>query len=103
MKHFLIFYDVAPDYLDRRAQFRSAHLGHAWDANARGELILAGALADPPDGAVLLFQGEDASAAEAFARADPYVANGLVTGWRVREWTTVIGDLAATPVRPEQT
>ena len=100
MKHFLLIYDVAPDYLERRPQFRSAHLGHAWDAYERGDLVVAGALADPPDGAVLMFKGDDSSAAEAFAAADPYVANGLVTSWRVREWTTVIGDLAATPVRP---
>lgn len=102
MKHFLLFYDVAPDYLERRGQFRSAHLAHAWEAFARGELIVAGALADPPDGAVLMFQGEDASCAEAFAEADPYVSNGLVKDWRVREWTTVIGDLAATPVHPQE-
>ncbi|MFL6754366.1 MAG: YciI-like protein [Sphingomicrobium sp.] len=101
MKHFLMFYEGAPDYLERRPQFRSAHLRHAWAAQARGELVLAGALADPVDGAVLMFNGEDASAAEAFARADPYVINGLVQRWHVREWTTVVGELAATPVRLE--
>jgi len=100
VKHFLLFYDTAPDYLDRRAGFRDAHLGHAWAAVERGELLLGGALADPVDEAVLLFQGESASAAEDFARADPYVANGLVANWRVREWTTVVGEGAATPVRP---
>jgi uncharacterized protein YciI len=47
---------------------------------------------------VLLFAGEDASAAEAFAASDPYVTNGLVTAWRVRPWTTVVGEGAATPV-----
>jgi uncharacterized protein YciI len=98
--HFLLMYDVAPDYLARRGEFRNAHLALAWAAHERGELVLGGALADPADGAVLLFQGEDASAAEAFARADPYVANGLVTRWHVRTWTTVVGALATTPVRP---
>lgn len=99
MKHFLLFYDVAPDYLQRRAEFRSAHLDFAWAAHARGELVLGGALADPADGAMLLFKGQDATPARAFAEADPYVANGLVLKWYVREWTTVVGDLAATPVR----
>jgi uncharacterized protein len=98
--HFLLFYDVAPDYLERRGQFRSQHLALAWEAHARGELLLAGALADPVDGAVLLFCGDSAAGAEAFARADPYVKNGLVTGWRVRPWTTVVGEGAASPVRP---
>jgi uncharacterized protein YciI len=99
MKHFLLFYDGAPDYLARRPQYRDAHLKHAWAAADRGELVIAGALADPVDGAVLMFAGEDKSIAEDFARADPYVVNGLVGRWHVREWTTVVGDLAATPVR----
>jgi len=100
MKHFLLFYEVASDYLDRRPQFRAEHLKRAWDSYERGDIVVAGALADPPDGAVLMFRGDDKSVAEDFAKADPYVANGLVTRWYVREWTTVIGDLAATPVRP---
>ena len=99
MKHFLLFYEVAPDYLERRAEFRASHLDHAWESHARGELILGGALADPADGAMLLFGGEDNSVAQAFAKADPYVTNGLVENWHVREWTTVVGDLAATPLR----
>jgi uncharacterized protein len=79
--HYLLFYDVASDYLERRGQFRSEHLALAWKACARGELILAGALADPVDGAVLLFQGDSPNVAERFAAADPYVKHGLVTRW----------------------
>lgn len=101
MKHFLLFYDYAANILERRPQFRGAHLKHAWAAQQRGELVLAGALASPVDGAVLLFAGEDSHVAESFARADPYVVGGLVERWHVREWTTVIGDLAATPVYPD--
>ena len=100
MKHFLLFYDGAPDYLERRPQYREAHLGHAWAAVERGDLVLGGALADPVDGAVLLFKGGHKSVAEEFANADPYVVNGLVARWRVREWTTVVGETAAMPVRP---
>ncbi len=98
--HYLLFYDVASDYVDRRAAFRSEHLALAWAAHSRGELVLAGALADPVDGAVLLFQGDSPAAAEAFAAADPYVNHGLVTQWRVRKWTTVVGEMAATPIKP---
>ena len=101
MKHFLLFYEGAPDYFERRPQFRDAHLSHAWNAQQRAELVLGGALADPVDGAILLFAGDDAEATENFARNDPYVLNGLVERWHVREWTTVVGDLAATPVRPD--
>ncbi len=98
MKHFLLFYEVVENYAEKRVPFRKLHLQHALDAKARGELVLAGALADPADGAVLMFQGETAAAAEAFARNDPYVKNGLVTSWKVREWTTVVGDAATVKV-----
>lgn len=99
--HYLLFYEVAPDYLDRRGEFRTEHLTLAWQAHARGELILGGALDEPVDGAVLLFQGDSPEVAERFAVADPYVRNGLVTTWRVRAWTTVVGEQAASPVRVE--
>jgi uncharacterized protein len=100
MKHFLLFYEAADDYMARRAEYRDQHLTQAWRASERGELLLGGALADPTDGAVLLFKGESASVAEDFARADPYVTSGLVKRWYVREWTTVAGKEAMTPVHP---
>lgn len=88
--HQLLFYDVVPDYVERRAAFRSEHLALAQQAVDRGELVLGGALADPVDGAVLLFAGDSPAAAERFAAADPYVKNGIVTRWRVRPWNTVV-------------
>jgi uncharacterized protein len=89
--HFLLFYDTAEQYEELRRPFRTAHLQHAREAAARGELVLGGALAAPVDGAVLLFRGASSEAAERFANSDPYVLNGLVKAWRVREWTTVVG------------
>lgn len=100
MAHFLLFYGYAADVLERRPQFRAAHLAHAWAAVERGELLVGGAFADPVDGAVLMFAGEDKAVAEDFARTDPYVAGGLVERWHVREWNTVVGELAASPVHP---
>ena len=93
--HYLLIYELADDYLERRAPLRAQHLELARAADARGELVLAGALANPPDRAVLLFRGDSPAAAEAFAVADPYVKHGLVTAWSVREWTTVVGRDAA--------
>lgn len=98
--HYLLLYDVVPDYVERRVPLRAAHLAHARAAVDRGELVLGGALANPVDGAVLLFRGDSAAAAEAFAQTDPYVLNGLVTRWRVREWTTVVGALAEVRLPP---
>ncbi len=97
--HYLLFYDVVDDYVERRGAFRALHLAHARAAVARGELVLGGALAEPVDTAVLLFRGESPAVAEGFAAADPYVLNGLVRGWKVRPWSTVVGPDAAVPVR----
>ena len=98
MKHFLLFYETAADYLERRPLYRTAHLAYAQSAVERGELILGGALADPPDRAVLLFRAESDAIARTFAENDPYVLNGLIRAWQVREWTTVVGPEAT--VRP---
>jgi uncharacterized protein YciI len=96
--HYLMFYDCAPDYLERRSEFREAHLRHAWAAQRRGELVLGGALAEPADAAVLLFQCDSPEVPLQFAAADPYVQNGLITTYRVRAWTTVVGRDATTPI-----
>lgn len=97
--HYLLFYEASQDYVEKRAQFRKEHLEKAWKASERGELILAGALANPVDGAVLLFKGDSCEVAEKFAKTDPYVASGIVKRWYVREWTTVAGEESATPLR----
>lgn len=97
--HYLLMYELAADYLERRGEYRTEHLKLAWDAQQRGEIVVAGALSEPADMAVLMFQAESPEVVERFAKADPYVIHGLVTGYRIRQWNTVVGDLASTPVR----
>lgn len=97
--HYLMMYDLADNYLERRGEFRDDHLKLAWEAQERGEIIIAGALSDPFDMAVLMFEGESPEVAEKFAKADPYVTHGLVKGYKVRQWNTVVGDLAHAPKR----
>ncbi len=98
--HYLLMYEVVSDYTTARTPYRKSHLLHAMAAYERGEIIMAGALANPPDGAVLIFKGDSPKVAVDFAKADPYVLNGVVTAWRVREWTTVIGDNPSVKVDP---
>ena len=97
--HYLLFYELAPDYLERRVALRPAHFALAQAAVDRGELLLGGALADPVDRAMLLFQADSPDVPARFAETDPYVIQGLVTSWAVRPWTTVIGPGAAQPVQ----
>jgi uncharacterized protein YciI len=91
MTHFLLFYEGVDDYANVRAPFRPAHLQHAREAWERGELVQAGAFAHPTDGSVLVFHGDSPEVAERFARTDPFVREGVVTRWHVREWTTIVG------------
>jgi uncharacterized protein YciI len=88
--HYLLLYDYVDNAVERRAPYREEHLRLAREAHERGELVMAGAFADPVDGAAFVFHGEEASVAESFVHADPYVANGVVTAWRIRPWTVVV-------------
>ena len=83
--HHILFYDIVGDYVERRAPLRAEHLELARQSQARGEMIMGGALADPVDGVVIVFRGDSPAAAEAFAQGDPYVRHGLVKSWRVRK------------------
>jgi uncharacterized protein YciI len=97
--HYVLFYEYAPDYLERRAAHRNEHLKLAWAAHERGELVLGGAFADAPPGGMLLFQCESPDVPLRFAQSDPYVRNGVVVRHTVRSWTTVVGKDSATPLR----
>jgi uncharacterized protein len=90
MPYFILFYDVVDDFPAKRTPFRAQHLRQVQDAHDRGELLMAGALAEPADCAVLIFRAQDRSTVEEFARGDPYVTNGLVMRWQVRPWMQVI-------------
>jgi len=101
MGYYLLEYVLVDDYLARRASLREAHLALAREANQRGDLVLAGALAEPPDRAVLIWRTDDRTVVEHFAEDDPYVRKGLVTSWTIRPWTVVIGNEPTTAhVRP---
>ena len=89
--YYLLLYEVVDRFAERRVPYRDAHLKLARAAADTGELVLAGALADPVDGAALVFNTSDPSAAERFAANDPYVRAGLVTKWTARKWTVVVG------------
>ena len=92
MKYYLLIYHVVDDYVARRAPYRDEHIRLVKEAYGRGELIIAGALADPVDLAVLIFRTPDKSPIEKFVHDDPYVRHGLIKKWQIRPWTVVIGN-----------
>jgi uncharacterized protein len=88
--HLVLEYALVEDYLERRAALREEHLALARAAHERGELLLAGALPDPYDRALLIWTAPR-EVVEEFVAADPYVRHGLVSGWTIREWNVVVG------------
>jgi uncharacterized protein YciI len=89
--YYILFYDVVEDYVRKRAPFREEHLRLTDEAAKKGQLLLGGALDNPVDGAVLVFKADDSSVVEEFVKNDPYVKNGLITNWKIRDWTVVTG------------
>jgi uncharacterized protein YciI len=88
--HQVLFYDYVEDVMERRAPYRDAHLDHARAFKEAGKLVSGGALGKPPTGGMLVFLVDDPAEVEAFAAADPYVQNGIVTAHRVVPWTVVV-------------
>lgn len=89
--YYLLLYEVVDDYVEKRAPFRDDHLRIANEAVEKGQLMLGGAFDNPVDGAALVFRTDDRSVVEDFVKSDPYVKNGLVTNWMIRDWIVVVG------------
>ena len=91
--YFALFYDYVENILEKRGPHRPDHLKYISKYVDDGRCKLGGAFADNNvDGALIIFQCDDISQVEDFAKNDPYVLNGLVTNYRVRPWTVVAGD-----------
>lgn len=91
MRMLILEYTLAEDYLQRRTPYRAEHLALLEQAHRAGGLVLAGAMSDPADRALLVWRDVDPATLERFAAGDPYVVNGVVVSWRVRPWNVVVG------------
>src|SRR5260370_212416 len=91
MNYYALFYEVVDDFVNRRVPFRQEHLRLANEARERGEIVFAGALAEPAS-ALIVFHVDEKTKVESFARKDPYVQNGLVKKCEVRLWNVVVGN-----------
>ena len=89
--YYLLHYDYVANIVERREPFRPGHLGLAKAFEEQGKIILAGATGNPVTGATFAFQVDSIDEIQDFIDRDPYVANNLVTSWRIEPWTVVIG------------
>ena len=84
--HYLLQYTYTDNVLEKRVPFRQEHLQVAGSFKAKGKLVMGGALGDLTGATVIFRTREDA---EEFVSEDPYVKNGIVTKYEVREWSVV--------------
>ena len=78
------FYEMAPGALPKVMEHFPAHRARLDEFHARGLLIAAGPLGNPPEGAMAIFTTREG--AEEFIAGDPFVTNGLVSSWKLVEW-----------------
>jgi uncharacterized protein YciI len=92
MPYFVLTYDsVVDDYVARRAPFRAEHLRLLSELKDRGQVVMGGAVGDPPEGALIVFRCDDQGDVEKFVAVDPYVQNGLIGTWHIQKWNVVVG------------
>jgi uncharacterized protein YciI len=87
MKYVLI-YDSADDVAQTAPVHFAAHRARWENFQADGTLLLIGPYSDQ-SGALAVFTTR--AAAEEFARSDPFVLNGVVRAWSVKEWAEALG------------
>jgi uncharacterized protein len=82
---YVLLYESADDLLTKAPLHFAAHSARGQEFHERGSLIAYGPFADPQaEGSMAVFTTREA--AEEFARGDPFVLNGVVRGWQIREW-----------------
>lgn len=89
--YYVLFYELVDNYITLRQPLRPEHLQLVQQAHERGEVVMGGALDNPPDKALLIFHVEDPAIIERFVQQDPYVQHGLVKRWEIRPWNVVVG------------
>ena len=89
--HYILHYEYVDNILEKRQPFRNEHLALLNHYVSKGEVLLGGALCDPVDSSITVFQVKNRSVVEKFVAQDPYVNNGLITNWQIREWNVVVG------------
>jgi uncharacterized protein len=87
---FVLFYELAPDGISKIKANIEEHKARLQEFHSRGVLLMAGAFANPSEGALGIFTTREA--AEEFIKGDPFILNGVVSTWRLQEWNEVLAE-----------
>ena len=88
MAKYVLFYEPNDDLREKIPQHFPAHRARWGEFQARGTLLLIGPFVNPREGAMAVFSTR--AAAEEFAASDPFVTNGIVSRWYIREWNEAL-------------
>jgi len=82
---YVLFYEPADDVMSRAPAHFPAHQERIREYHAAGTLLMVGLFGDvQAHGSMAVFS--DRAAAESFAEGDPFVREGVVRRWEVRDW-----------------
>jgi uncharacterized protein len=89
MTLYVLLYDSADDVASRAPAHFPAHRARLDEFHRRGGLLMVGTFGDPQnEGSMGIFTSRDA--VEEFVREDPFVLNGVVKHWHIREWNEIL-------------
>ena len=87
---YVLLYESADDVASKAPPQFPAHKARLDEFHARGDLLMVGTFGDPQaQGSMAIFTSREA--AEEFATGDPFVLNGVVAAWEVRQWNEMYG------------
>jgi len=84
---YVLFYESADDVAEKAPVHFAAHQARWHEFRERGSLLLIGPFSDRA-GAMGVFTTR--AAAEEFAAGDPFVLQGVIRHWYIREWMEAI-------------
>jgi hypothetical protein len=87
---YVLLYESADDVATKAPEHFPAHHARLMEFHARGELLMVGPFGDAQtQGSMGIFATREG--AEAFVRDDPFVRNGVVRAWEIRDWNEILG------------
>lgn len=84
----VVLYHPAADVLEKAPLHFPAHKAMLDEAHAKGDLLAVGPFADPREGSMGIFRSR--AAAEAFIAVDPFVLNGVVARYEIKDWNEIL-------------
>jgi uncharacterized protein YciI len=85
----VVLYHATADVLERAPAYMPAHQACIQEFHDRGDLLLIGTFGDPVrEGALCVLRSREA--AEAWVKQDPFVTEGLVARYEIRDWNEIL-------------